>query len=136
MGKYFTKVKEIDYVTVKNWRTKKQQHRKYLELVFTKFHIFNLIEYEKVLLIDADALVLKYPDHLFTLNAPAGCFLENKNYIITYDKDGNYILPKDGKFEWYKKYCDCCAHGKKIPKEMTDRPKTNSTNSGVGGGLM
>jgi alpha-N-acetylglucosamine transferase len=136
LGMYFTHVVEISYVTVQNWRTKKQRHRKYLELVFTKFHIFDLVQYEKILLIDADALVLKYPDHLFTLEAPAGCFLENKDYIITYDAKGNYILPKNGEIEWYKKYCDCCAHGKKIPKEMTDRLKTQFNNSGIGGGLM
>ena len=136
LGMYFTHVIEINYVTVQNWRTKKQNHRKYLELVFTKFHIFDLVQYEKVLLIDADALVLKYPDHLFTLDAPAGCFLENKDSIITYDETGNYILPKNGNIEWYKKYCDCCAHGKKIPKSMTDRIKTQFNNSGIGGGLM
>lgn len=136
LGMYFTHVIEINYVTVQNWRTKKQNHRKYLELVFTKFHIFNLVQYEKVLLIDADALVLKYPDHLFMLEAPAGCLLENKNSIITYDKDGNYVLPKNGEIEWYKKYCDCCAHGKKIPKNITDKIKTEFNNSGIGGGVM
>ena len=106
LGMYFTHIIEIDYVNVPNWRTKKQPHRKYLELVFTKFHLFDLIQYEKVLLIDADALVLKFPDHLFTLNTPAGCFLEDKELLITYDKNGNYILPKDGELKWYKKYCN------------------------------
>lgn len=136
LGTYYTHVIEISYVPVANWRTKKQHHRKYLELVFTKFHIFDLVQYDKILLIDADAIVLKYPDHLFSLDAPAGCFLENKDYIISYDKDGNYIPPKDGEMEWYKKYCDCCGHGKKIPKEMTDRLKKQFNNSGIGGGLM
>lgn len=136
LGMYFTHVVEIDYVNVPNWRTRKQPHRKYLELVFTKFHIFNLTQYEKVLLIDADALVLKYPDHLFTLDAPAGCFLEDKELIISYDKDGNYVLPKNGELEWYKKYCSTISHGKKIPKHFTDRLKTQFQNSGIGGGLM
>ena len=136
LGIYFTYVKEIEYINVQNWRTKKQQHRKYLELVFTKFHIFNLVQYDKILLIDADALVLKYPDHIFTLNAPAGCFIENKDYIISYDAECNYIAPKNGRIEWYSKYCDCCRHGKKIPKDMTDRLKTQFTNSGIGGGLL
>jgi len=133
---YFTHVIEVKYVEVPNWRTKKQTHRKYLELVFTKFHVFNLTQYEKILLIDADALVLKYPDHLFTLDTPAGCFLEDKDLIISYDKAGNYVLPKNGVFEWYNKYCKCCSHGNKIPKEMTDRVRTDSKNSGVGGGLI
>lgn len=136
LSMYFTHVITINYVNISNWRTKRQPHRKYLELVFTKFHIFNLTQYEKVLLIDADALVLKYPDHLFTLNAPAGCFLEDKELIIAYDKNGNYVLPKDGELQWYKKYCDTISHGKLIPKEYTDRLKTQFSNSGIGGGLM
>lgn len=136
LSMFFTHVIMIDYVNVPNWRTKRQPHRKYLELVFTKFHIFNLVQYEKVLLIDADALVLKYPDHLFTLDAPAGCFLEDKELIIAYDKDGNYVLPKDGELQWYKKYCKTISHGKLIPKEYTDRLKTQFGNSGIGGGLM
>ena len=133
---FFDKVIDVDYVTVKNWRSVKQVHRKYLELVFTKFHLFNLTEYKKVLLIDADALVLKYPDHLFTLNAPAGCFLEDKDLFISYDKAGNYILPPDGKIKWYQKYCDCCSHGKKVPSDMTNRVSTDFKNSGIGGGLI
>lgn len=136
LGMFFDKVKEINYVTVPNWRTKKQTHRKYLELVFTKFHLFNLTEYKKVLLIDADALVLKHPDHLFSLETPAGTLLENKDLFISYDKEGNYILPPNGKIKWYDIYCECCPHGSLIPKEMTDRIYKNFSNSGIGGGLM
>ena len=136
LGMFFDKIKEINYVTVPNWRTKKQSHRKYLELVFTKFHLFELTEYKKVLLIDADALVLKYPNHLFSLKAPAGCFLENKDYYISYDKDGNYILPPNGKIKWYEMFCECCPHGSLIPKYMTDRLYKDYKNSGIGGGLQ
>lgn len=125
LRKFYDHVIEISYVTIPNWRTKFQKHRKYLELVFTKFHVFDLVQYKKILLIDADALVLQYPDHLFSLNAPAGCFLENKDLIISYDKDGNYVLPKDNIFKWYTKYCDCCGHGKVIPKMYTDRVLTD-----------
>jgi len=132
---YFNKVKVIDYVNVSNWRVKKQPQRKYLDLVFTKFHIFNLVEYKKVILIDADAIVLKYPDHIFTLNAPAGCFLEDKDLFITYDEKGNYIFPK-GPIKWYEKYCKTAPHGGLIPKEYTDRVKQNFQNSGIGGGLI
>jgi hypothetical protein len=132
---YFNKVKVIDYVNVSNWRVKKQPQRKYLDLVFTKFHVFDLVEYKKVLLIDADALVLKYPDHLFSLESPAGCLLENKESFITYDDDGNYSFPK-GPIDWYEKFCKISPHGELIPKEITDKLKTEFQNSGVGGGLM
>ncbi len=132
---YFNKVKVIDYVNVSNWRVKKQPQRKYLDLVFTKFHIFNLVEYKKVILIDADAIVLKYPDHIFSLNTPAGCFLEDKDLFITYDEKGNYVFPK-GPIKWYEKYCKTAAHSKLIPKEYTDRVKQSFQNSGIGGGLI
>lgn len=39
--------------------------------VFTKFNVFTLVQYQKVLLMDLDMLVLKNMDHLFELNAPA-----------------------------------------------------------------
>jgi hypothetical protein len=135
LRKFFTHVIEVDYITVPNWRTKSQPHRRYLELVFTKFHLFNLTQYEKVLLIDADAIVLKHPDHLFSLNAPAGSLIPYKDQIITYDKNGNYVYPKDGELKWYKDMCGCCAHGKKIDKSITDKVLTDFKNSGVAAGL-
>jgi hypothetical protein len=136
LHKFYDHVININYITIPNWRTKQQKHKKYLELVFTKFHVFDLVQYKKILLIDADALVLKYPDHLFSLNTPAGCFLEDKNLIISYDEEGNYILPKEKTLKWYQKYCDCCGHGKLIPQKYTDRVLTDRNNSGIGGGLM
>ncbi len=136
LAKFFDKVIEINYVTVQNWRTKKQTHRKYLELVFTKFHLFNLTQYKKILLIDADAIVLKYPDHIFTLEAPAGCFLEDKDLFIYYDEKGDYKMPPETGIEWYNKYCKLLPHGGKVPKEFTDRVYTDFRNSGIGGGLM
>ncbi len=132
---FFNKVKVIDYIQVSNWRVEGHPLIKYLDLVFTKFHIFNLLEYKKIILIDADALVLKYPDHLFTLPAPAGCLLENKDYFIHYDASGNYVFPP-GPIKWYEKYCKIAAHGELIPKELTDDVKKNMRNSGIGGGLM
>lgn len=136
LSMFFDKVIEINYVKVKNWRTIKQTTREYLNLVFTKFHVFNLLEYKKVILIDADALVLKHPDHLFTMNTPAGCYLENKSHIITYDSKGNYVLPDSKKLQWYDEMCECCGHGKLIDKSATDKIKSNYRNSGIGGGLM
>jgi hypothetical protein len=136
LAKFFDKVIEVNYVTVQNWRTKKQTHRKYLELVFTKFHLFNLTQYKKILLIDADAIVLKHPDHIFALEAPAGCFLEDKDLFIYYDEKGDYKMPPETGIEWYNKYCKLLPHGGKVPKEFTDRVFTDYKNSGIGGGLM
>lgn len=133
---YFNKVKVIDYVEVSNWRVKKQPQRKYLDLVFTKFHVFNLVEYKKIILIDADALVLKFPDHLFSLESPAGCLLEEKTSFISYNEEtGKYKFP-DAPIQWYEKFCKIAPHGMLIPKEITDRVKRDRDNSGIGGGLM
>lgn len=133
---YFDRVIEVDYVNINNWRVPKQPHRKYLNYVFTKFRLFNLVEYKKVLLIDADAVVLKYPDHLFSLKAPAGVYLSDKDKIITYDRNGNYVLPDNKQIQWYKEFCDCCSHGSLIPRHFTDQVTKNKRNSGIGGGLM
>lgn len=135
LSMFFNHVIPITYVEIPNWRTEKQAWRKYLNLVFTKFHVFNLTQYKKIILIDADALVLKHPDHIFSLNAPAGCFLEDKDLFIFYNKDGTYRLP-DGPIPWYEKFCDIAPHGSLIPKEFTERIRTNFKNSGIGGGLI
>jgi glycogenin glucosyltransferase len=134
--KYYDHIIEVEYIQVRNWRTKRQPHRKYLDYVFTKFHCFNLTQYDKIALIDADAIVLKYPDHIFTLEPPAGTYLEDKNYFISYDKQGNYVLPSTGKIEWFDRFCECCGHGKIIPKKYTDSILTDRKKSGVAGGLM
>lgn len=132
---YFNKIVIVDYVKTFHWRGRHPM-KDYLNKVFTKFHLFNLTQYEKVVLIDADAMMMKHPDHLFTLNTPAGCYIEDKSLLISYDEAGNYILPEGNTFKWYQDYCNCCGHGKNIPKNITDRVVQNKNNSGIGGGLM
>lgn len=136
LSTFFDRVIVVDLIYVPNWRTKKQKHRLYLNYVFTKFHLFNLTQYKKVILIDADALILKHPDYLFSLNAPAGTLIEDKKQFITYDDKGNYILPPDDRIKWYQEMCECCGNGKIIPKSMTDKIILNPSNSGIGGGLI
>jgi alpha-N-acetylglucosamine transferase len=136
---FFDHVIKVDYINVENWRTKIQKHRAYLDLVFTKFQVYNLVQYKKILLIDADAIILNYPDHLFTLKTPAGVYLPNKDEIISYDEKGEYVYDK--KIEWFENYCSCCSHGKLIPKHITDRikegcNKNKNNNSGISGGLI
>jgi hypothetical protein len=131
---FFDYVKLVSFINVPNWRGRDKKN--YLNFVFTKFKALNLTQYKKVILIDADALILNYPDHLFSLQAPAGVYLDDKKKFITYDSRGNYVLPDNKKIQWYEEYCKCCGHGKIIPKEVTDRILTNKKNSGIGGGLM
>jgi|SaaInlStandDraft_4_1057021.scaffolds.fasta_scaffold02790_6 hypothetical protein len=135
LGDYFDRLISVDYVDIPNWRVKFDPKKKYLNYVFTKFNCFNLVEYDKIILIDADALILKHPDHVFSLNAPAGVYFKKKTEFISIEND-KYVLPKDGKIGWYDKYCNCCAHGKVIPKEVTDILLSKPKTSGIGGGLM
>ena len=135
LATFYDKIVLVDPIIVPNWRVKKQPYRLYLNYVFTKFHLFNL-EYKKVLMIDADALIIKHPDHLFTLEAPAGSLIEYKEEFITYDKNGNYILQPNNKIKWYDTYCKCCAHGKKIPKQYTDNVAKDIRNSGIGASIV
>ena len=139
LKRFYDHVINVEYVNFENYENKIQGHPSYLDLVFTKFHVFNLVQYKKILLIDADTIILKYPDHLFTLDTPAGVFLPNKKDIIGYDNGGKYFYNK--KIEWFDKYCDCCSHGKLIPKSITDKIKEGLTkkinnNSGISGGLI
>lgn len=139
LKKFYDHVVDVDYITVVNSRIMVQTHLSYLDLVFTKFHVFNLTQYKKVLLIDADAIILKYPDHIFTLNTPAGVYLPDKNDIISYNEKGEYIYDK--KEEWFNKYCSCCSHGKLISKSITDKiekglSKNKNSNSGISAGLI
>ena len=98
--KYYDKVIKIDYIQIpfKNIRHSKEHIQQSYSKSFTKLHVFNLIQYEKVIMIDADMLVIK-PDFfsLFSLDTPAGCFfgcmypfLDEKTkdvYNSTYVKD-------------------------------------------------
>ena len=139
LKRFFDHVINVEYINFENWETKIQEYPSYLDLVFTKFRIFNLIQYKKILLIDADTIILNHPDHLFTLHAPAGVYLPNKTDIMTYDDKGRYSYDK--KIEWFNKYCKYCSHGKLIPKVITDKIKQGLVNSknyygGISGGLI
>lgn len=136
LKEHFDHVIEVPYIYVKSWRGEQQKHRKYLHYVFTKFQAFQLTQYDKVVLLDADALMLSHTDHIFTLEPPAGIYIKYKELYVYYDNDGQYKLPPNGKIDWFEKYCDCCMHGKKIPKAETDDVVTNPKNSGIGAGLM
>jgi lipopolysaccharide biosynthesis glycosyltransferase len=79
--------------------TKKQQtiYNEWKDFSFTKWNCLNLVQYNKVCFLDADLVIKKNIDHLFELNAPAGCFGNNwdslMNYYDTY-KYGNHIPDK------------------------------------------
>lgn len=76
-----------------------------------RIHALKLIQFKKILLINYNSIILKYPDHLFTLNTPAAVYLPDINDIIKYDDE-----EKIRNLRWFKKFCECCSHNKLIPK--------------------
>lgn len=74
----FDKVVNVEYVsrTTKRMQSAKQNnlYASWIYKFYTKFVCMSFTEYDKVMYIDADMLILKNCDYLFDLQAPAGCF--------------------------------------------------------------
>jgi hypothetical protein len=88
-------------------------------------HSLNLIQYKKILLVNPNTIILKYPDNIFTLKTPACIYIENKNLTI-----------KDS--EWLNKYCEKYEFGKTISKTITDKTeekliKNENSENGIYG---
>ena len=54
---------------------------------YNKLQALNLIEYKKIIIIDIDSIILKYPDYLFTLETPAITLTTPVTPIDTVKKD-------------------------------------------------
>jgi alpha-N-acetylglucosamine transferase len=128
----------IDEVYVPHERRHERQDRPFL---FSRFNAFRLgpdgdlgKKYEKIIIADCDLLPLYEYDTLFDLHAPAGIINEKKEYCMEYDEMGKYIVPEsvflNSEWIWHKVYADV-PHGTMIPKEITDRIKTDKENMGV-----
>lgn len=98
------------------------------------------LNYEKVVILDADILPLRYYDHLFTLATPAGILNERKSHMMDYDEEGTFIIPDSvattGKWKWHRIYEPICPHGQPIPACITDRVRDDLTNLGIIGALF
>jgi alpha-N-acetylglucosamine transferase len=108
----YDKIIPIEYIEIsaEEVRHKDIPTRKIYGKTFTKLTCVKLTQYKKILLMDADMIVIK-PElfHLFSLDAPAGVFMGcGKPYtdedLIRYDK----------------LYCNYIKHGKKIDKKYLD----------------
>jgi len=80
----------------------------YEEKKFNKFWAYNLIEYEKIIIIDADTIILRYPDYIFSLEPPALCIINKQAYsgliLIKPDKNEYKTILKEIKNINYKDY--------------------------------
>lgn len=73
----FDHVVEIGYVYQETRMATAKLEKLYndwIRIAFTKWRCLELIQYEKILFLDCDMIVLQPIDHLFCLNAPAGVF--------------------------------------------------------------
>lgn len=133
----YDRVIEIPEVYVPHDRRHERQDRPYL---FSRFNAFRLgkdgdlgTEYDKIIIADCDILPLHNYDSLFEMNAPAGIINEKESNCVTHE-DGKYIVPDsvyvDGTWVWHDVYKEI-PHNTLIPKEITERIKTDKTNLGV-----
>jgi len=121
--KIYTKVVIVNYIIplhgiIKTGLVKKYPH---YGKTFTKLNMLNLTEYDKVLFLDADSLVLRNFDSVFSLDPPAAV------YYGSHKMHENNYKPrlKGDKYRWHEEYCECCDHGKKIDEKKTDVIKNN-----------
>jgi alpha-N-acetylglucosamine transferase len=140
----FDHVVDVPEIYVPHKRRQERQDRPYF---FTRMNALRLgsdgdlgFEYEKVVVLDADLLPLKYYDHLFSLNAPAGIINEQKSHFVENNPDGSYSIPESvkttGTWKWHRLYGEICPHGHPIPVEITDRVKQDPSNLGINGSLL
>ena len=65
--------------------TKRQRdlYSSWIDKSFTKWNCLSLIQYEKILFLDADLIVLKNIDHIFNETAPMGIFENRYDELLT-----------------------------------------------------
>lgn len=89
-----TKIVKIPYITfpTKNMKTKRQMelYGSWLSEAYTKWNCLTLTDYQKVLFIDADIIVVQNLDHIFELQAPAGTF--STPWASTFTKQPGFNL--------------------------------------------
>lgn len=96
---------------------------------YNKLQALTLIDYNKVIVIDIDTIVLKYPDYLFTLETPAIFINGGNNGHIIYS--GLYVLTPNN--DMYNKIKDILINNES-EREGRGIGKKGGTNKEVGGG--
>lgn len=108
----FDSIVEIPLLTMftKDMRTKRQMelYSSWKNMGCTKWNCLGLVKYKKVMIVDADKIILECPDELFNLSAPAGTF--SSPYAE------NFGNKRGGMFNPYKGL----NHGDTVAREMID----------------
>lgn len=97
------------------------------EKLFVRFAVLEVLRkarlhYEKIILCDADLLPLRNYAQLCRHPAPGGILNEKKEHVIGYGREHQWV--------WYDVYREI-PPGARIPREITDRVKTDPANLGV-----
>lgn len=110
----FDKIKLIE-VLLPNENLIKDIQRESWKFLYNKIHLFKLIEYKKILMINTNILPLKNYDYIFNYNTPAGIFIKKE-----YESDFDYIkFENKNKFvnredDWVKEYKKIICNYKNI----------------------
>lgn len=96
LKKYYDELINVDYILAPKLIHNYPESR--FKEVFTKFNCFKLTQYDKILMIDIDMLVVQNMDHLFELKTPAALKRGPKIYkngekisINEFERDGKMI---------------------------------------------
>lgn len=116
--KIYTRIIEVDYIIPLSGIIKIPLVKKYPHYgkTFTKLNCLSLEEYDAIMFLDADTIVFKNYDSLFSLTPPAAV------YYGSHKMHENNYKPrlKGDHYKWHTDYCECCDHGKKIDADRTD----------------
>lgn len=112
----FDYIVEVDYITKNSLplKTKKQtdMYKSWIDHSYTKWNALKLIQYKKVIFLDADIILLSSIDSLFELSCPAATFSSPWSYP--------YVKPGI-----YNPYLNL-KHGDAVPKKAINNGFNNS----------
>jgi len=136
ISKIYDRVIDVEYLQIPPSLIKHNvpNTRNIYSKTFTKLHIFEMTEYDKILFLDADMLVLnKEIFSLFNLNTPASIFLGKLNnnpkdrYFKEFSENGRLFR------QFQNKYCNWKGKGKELHGNMIpyDKYENENTNDGM-----
>ena len=99
----FFRIQEVSHVEAVQELFSADKDSSRFRHVFTKLHVLSLTEYERVLLLDTDTLVLRNIDDLFELKPPAAMRRGMNNRVqLGHGEpiDGRYFFADDHSAEW------------------------------------
>lgn len=98
----------------------KELYSDWIDYSFTKWQVFQLVVYDKVLYLDADHVVVRNVDHLFLLHAPAMCFRSEFNKAYENYRHGDRITATNLK-HFLKNHTSLAATGTLLltPNKLT-----------------